>query len=761
MTAYSWILGGGNWNNAKNWSPTGGPPTSGDSATIAAKGGTYSVIVDSSDLASSLTLSSADTTVNDSGASASLTIGGTLALSAGTLNVATSSVASGVLTVSGSLNLSGGALTVNAGGEFNLGGTLSQTGGTLSLRGGTIAGGTIDSTAGTLSINSGTLSGVTFDGPLNLTSSTVEQSVHLANGATVVSASGSGRGTIDITGKNSKLYFDNTQTVLQETIKLGNSDSYGALYGYDAAGAGNQVLTLTSSVTVIASGYAAIHSSSDSGDGIVNDGVIDQTSGTLQIAGNAFTNSGAIDAKGHGSVVIRPNTFTNTGAIDVGNGDFVTIASTTFTTTASSLIAIEANSSVAIEATNAWTNHGSITLASGGSLYLYGSASATNLGSTSNSGGTVYIAGTYNNSGQTLDGSAPLGQFGLCGGAIRSGTATSAGVAFTAQGGTLSGLTLEGPLNLTSTTESQSVDLANGAKVVGPSGSGPGMINVTGYFSTLYFDNTQTVSNETTTLGNSSGYTDALYGYDTTWAGNQVLTLASSVTVNVVGDASISSSYASGDAIVNQGLIDQSGNYTLEIAGSAFTNSGEIQLGDGTLIGASASLTNAAGSTLQGFGTVTAETFTNSGIIEASGGTLTLTNTVTGTGGLQIDGAADLVVGGSIASGATAAFNGASAMLTLEQPSSFGATVGGIGAGDTFDLMGVTANGATVNGSNQLLATENGTTVDALQLSGTNSGFRFVPVAVIGHLDRRVAGRHRRVADPCHGGGLSGGSVVL
>ena len=204
--------------------------------------------------------------------------------------------------------------------------------------------------------------------------------------------------------------------------------------------------------------------------------------------------------------------------------------------------------------------------------------SAASLGSISNSGGTVDIGGTYDNSGHTLDGSASFGKLVLYGGTITGGTATSAGVAFTAQqGGTLSGVTFGGPLNLKSSSVQQSVHLANGATVVGSSGSGPGAINVTGYYSTLYFDDTQTVSQETITLGNASGYADTLYGYDTTGGGAQVLTLASSVTVNAVGNASIGSSYASGDEIVNQGVIDEtSGN--LSIRGNTFTNGGTIDV---------------------------------------------------------------------------------------------------------------------------------------------------------------------------------------
>ena len=288
-----------------------------------------------------MTLSSANATVNDDGASASLTIGGTLAISAGTLNVATASVASGALTVNGPLNLSGGALTVNGGGRLNLGGTLSQTGGTLTLAGGTIAGGTIQSTAGTLALNRGTLSGVTLDGPLNLTSTSAQQRIHLANGATVVGSSGSGPGTINVIGRSSFLYLDNTQTVSNETINLGDASTYDFLVNYDTASAGAEVLTLAPSVTVNVLGYAELAGSGASGDKIVSQGVINQTaSGSyFYISPHAFTNSGTIDvAAKSGQLILNPAMFTNSGALEVASREEAFIEPTTFATTASIVI---------------------------------------------------------------------------------------------------------------------------------------------------------------------------------------------------------------------------------------------------------------------------------------------------------------------------------------------------------------------------------------------------------------------------------------
>ena len=419
------------------------------------------------------------------------------------------------------------------------------------------------------------------------------------------------------------------------------------------------------------------------------------------------------------------------GTIDVASGDSLTIAPTTFTTTASSVITIEANSSVTINPTNAaWTNLGSVTLASGANLYLYGSTSAASLGSISNSGGTVDVGGTYDNSGQTLDGSASFGQLVLYGGAITGGTATAAGVAFTAQqGGTLSGVTFDGPLNLTLSTVQQSVHLANGATVVGSSGSRPGAINVTGYYATLYLDDTQTLGKETITLGNTSGYTDTLYGYDTTGAGAQVLTLGAMVIVDAVGSAAISSGYASGDGIVNRGVIDQTGG-NLSIGGAAFNNTGTIdgEAASGTLVIDPTTFTN--GGTIDvangDEATIASTTFTTTApsliTIEANSSvtvdaaTTTLNGAVSGAGTLAVTGGNAAFNSGATASVANLPELGAGTILRVAENLSYaGAFSQGAGSilriqnGDTFTLTGTTSLRGAVTGAG-ILALSGGTT---------------------------------------------------
>ena len=323
MTSYTWNGVSGDWNLAGNWTPAGGPPTTSDAATINGTA-TDSITVDTADVANSLTLSDANATLDDDGASASLTIGGTLAMSAGALNIATSSVASGALAVNGALNLSGGTLNINDGGQLKLGGTLSQTGGTLALNGGAISGGTIKSAAGTVAFtkSGGVLNGVTYDGTLDLSGN--YDYVNLAGGTVVNNAAGTGAGTINDTGLSSYLYFDGTQTFDNATINLGNKPTNpSSLYEYNSTGAGT-VLTLGSNVTIDESGSAEITVTGYAGDGVVNQGKINQTASdsTLNIAGQSvgnshsfsFTNSGTITAASSGGkLTIDATTFTNSG----------------------------------------------------------------------------------------------------------------------------------------------------------------------------------------------------------------------------------------------------------------------------------------------------------------------------------------------------------------------------------------------------------------------------------------------------------------
>lgn len=85
MTAFTWIGGSGNWDSGSSWTPTGGPPTATDTATINATG-TYTVTISSADVAQTVVLDSAGATIDDT-AGGSLTVGGTLGIDTGTYDL--------------------------------------------------------------------------------------------------------------------------------------------------------------------------------------------------------------------------------------------------------------------------------------------------------------------------------------------------------------------------------------------------------------------------------------------------------------------------------------------------------------------------------------------------------------------------------------------------------------------------------------------------------------------------------------------------
>ncbi len=239
----------------------------------------------------------------------------------------------------------------------------------------------------------GAIDGGTINGAVNLTAS--GQSLAFLGGPTVKNAAGTGPGTINVTGEYADLYFDNTQTFNNATINLGNTIGYtDTLYAYDTAGAGGQVLTLASGVTVDVVGYAAITSSSSSGDGIVNKGVInDATSpnvGSLTIEGNAFTNQGSINVENGQNLTVDSTTFANTGTITVDGGATASIAPSTFTnlpshTLTGGIYEVEAGSTLQVDGfASITTLNADVILSGSGSQFLddyTGASSATALDS--------------------------------------------------------------------------------------------------------------------------------------------------------------------------------------------------------------------------------------------------------------------------------------------------------------------------------------------------------------------------------------------
>lgn len=190
------------------------------------------------------------------------------------------------------------------------------------------------------------------------------------------------------------------------------------------------------------------------------------------------------------------------------------------------------------------------------------------------------------------------------------------------------------------------------------------------------------------------------------------------------------------------------GGATLKVEG-AFSQGGDVTVGDATSntasvtilqsgaweVGANIARGAAAGNQIiddgllikdGGAGTSTVYVTTvDNGIVEAAAGVLDFTRGLSGAGAIKIDPGATLEADGGAVSGLSVTFNGAGATLALKQASAFAATISGLVSGDTIDLLGTTATGASVNGADQLVVVNGTTTVATLQLSGSYAGATF------------------------------------
>ncbi len=634
----------GNWQTALDWSG-GDVPDSADAATINASG-SYVVTISSADVAYSLAIDNAGTTV-----------------------------------------------AINSGGTLSLGGVLTLAEGTVELNsGGIVSGGTLVSTGGNFVWTGGTLSGVTYDGTLNLSPN--NSTVYIATSLTANNSAGTGPGTINLTGVSDTISFEGTQTFNNATINLGNTSGYyDYIYNYDTNNTGS-VLTLGPNVIVNqavneTSGYAELYSSgSHTGDGIVNDGTINAlaANGTFYIEPYNFTNQGTINVANGDKLYIEPTVgLTNaaTGDISISsagstfdfgggtgatsNAGSITMVAGTTLTLGSSTSALSNTGSISgtgdtvnIYSFGGFSNTGTFNITNS-TVNLYGSYTTPQLAVFANDDDTITIDGTLTNTGQTLtvgSGSA-LGTVVLAsGGMIVGGTIVDQGSGVEFQSGTLSGVTYDGTLNLS--PNNSTVYIATSLTANNSAGTGPGTINLTGVSDTISFEGTQTFNNATINLGNTSGYYDYIYNYDTNNTGS-VLTLGPNVIVNqAVNETSgyaelYSSGSHTGDGIVNDGTINAlAANGTFYIEPYNFTNQGTINVanGDKLYIEPTVGLTNAAtgdisissaGSTFD-FGGGTGATSNAGSITMVAGTTLTLgssTSALSNTG--SISGTGDTV----------------------------------------------------------------------------------------------------------------------
>ena len=205
----------------------------------------------------------------------------------------------------------------------------------------------------------------------------------------------------------------------------GYGGSYdGAITDNDTTGGGTAVLTLGSGLTINSSGQGQtnlgeaynVYGYLNQADSIVNAGTINVTSGTLNIDPVSFTNSGAINVAS-GVLDIDPTNFTNTGTISVSNG-----------------------ATLDLDVNLADVSLAGISVAAGGTINIDGGVDNTgSVFTVPSGGGDVVLRGT-----------------------VGGGTIVDPSGALTANGGTLSGVTYDGALNVSGASSSSLLFVSGG-----------------------------------------------------------------------------------------------------------------------------------------------------------------------------------------------------------------------------------------------------------------------------------------------------------
>ena len=603
MASISWKSAtNGDWSAASDWNPASVPDGTSD-VTIGASGAGYIVTVTTAEAAHSVTLSSASATLD---LTSNLTLGGEFALNAGTL-----------------LLDSGGAIT----------------------------GGTIVAAGGALVAANGVLDGVTYQGTLDLSPSNAL--VHVSGGIVFAGAGGSGPGSINLTGSDATMTVNDTETLNNATLSIGNAGGGSALVVNDASG---QIVTLGSKFVVQQTGTNAVfYANSPDGGSLINQGSINAglSGGTLTVYYLAnFTNQGSIGVSNGEQFVMQAGSFVNSGTLSVTNGGAVTLSTD-------------------------WSNSGEIS-ETDASLNLGGSFTTAALSTITRSGGTVTLNGSVDNSAATLDvgtGSA-LGTLVLpTGAAVSGGVIHDAGGGLAPQGAALDGVTYEGTLDLSASNAL--VHVSGGIVFAGAGGSGPGSINLTGSDATMTVNDTETLNNATLSIGNAGGGSGLLVN----GASGQIVTLGSKFVVQQTGTNARLYSNPNVGLLVNQGSINaglSGGTLTVYYLAN-FTNQGSIGVSNGEQF------------------VMQAGSFVNSGTLSVTnGGAVTLSTDWSNSGEIS-ETDASLNLGGSFTTAALSTITRSGGTVTLNGSVDNSAATLDVGTGSALGTL-VLPTGAAVSG---------------------------------------------------------------
>ena len=289
----------GDWGTAANWNPMSVPNASDAAAVINVSGGSgYAVALDGDYTVDTLTLGSADATINHT---------------AGTLT-------------------------------FN---TATLSAGTYNLSGGTLAGGTLNLAGGTFNVTSGnqvsTLSGVTFTGgDVNVGESL---SLNVQNGL-----NGSGgslnlaiAATLGLTGPDQTL----------DNVSVNATGEYATLNLGDNTSAAATMFTLGPHASL--TGPFTVSDNNSFGNTLVNQGTINAIPGVvpLTVQNAAFANTGLAEATNGSTLTLNAASWNNsTGRIEAAAGSTVNVGGSTTTAMFGTVIADPATDAAAAGTVN-------------------------------------------------------------------------------------------------------------------------------------------------------------------------------------------------------------------------------------------------------------------------------------------------------------------------------------------------------------------------------------------------------------------------
>jgi len=285
-------------------------------------------------------------------------------------------------------------------------------------------------------------------------------------------------------------------------------------------------------------------------------------------AGTAFTNQGALTHTG-GTGSIYATSFTNTGTILANAGTLsLGYPSVGYNVTNTGTVTADGSGTMVYIRGN-FDNNGTLTAQNSAVFRYDGTNTTANLGTVVlASGGHAQFNGTIDNTAATL--TAPTGgTYDLLGGTISGGSIATGALTFTSSGGTLNGATLLGDLSLAA---SATVYFAGGATFTGANAT---FANSSG----VYWQQVGTLSAKTLNLGSGA------YLYVS--GANHTLTLDAATTL--VGTANVYTDGSVGTAVTNQGTITHNSG-TGSVYAPTFTNSGTITATAGSLYVGSSSV---------------------------------------------------------------------------------------------------------------------------------------------------------------------------